>query len=96
MMIDSTAQVSKHGQTAHLMKANITWANKHGEGLFQWSDGSSYKGQFNNNNIEGFGAYQWADKRKYNGSWKDNKMHGQGIFYWPDGRKYKGEYKDDK
>jgi hypothetical protein len=36
---------------------------KHGDGTFSWADGSSYKGQFNNNLIEGIGLYRWSDGR---------------------------------
>jgi len=73
--------------------------------VFQWADGSSYEGDFNNNNIEGIGVYVWAgkfiyssiiDSRKYEGEWLNNKMNGKGIFYFPDGKIYKGNYVADK
>ena len=34
---------------------------KHGQGKFQWADGSTYDGQFIDNNIHGCGIYVWAD-----------------------------------
>lgn len=38
---------------------------KSGKGVFKWSDGSEYYGEFNNNNIEGNGIYKWCDGRFY-------------------------------
>jgi|TARA_B110001450_G_C17330101_1_gene363079 hypothetical protein len=40
---------------------------KHGKGKFQWSDQSTFEGDFHENNIEGSGEYRWADGRVYNG-----------------------------
>ena len=28
-----------------------------------WKDGSTYKGEFLNNNIQGYGTYIWSDLR---------------------------------
>jgi hypothetical protein len=36
-------------------------SKKQGRGKFIWSDGSSYEGQFYDNNIEGEGVYIWSD-----------------------------------
>jgi len=33
-------------------------------------DGSTYEGDFFENNIHGMGIYTWADGRRYNGQWK--------------------------
>ena len=40
---------------------------KTGKGQFSWSDGATYDGEFNENEIHGEGAYVWADGRKYVG-----------------------------
>ena len=40
---------------------------KAGKGHFIWADGSSYEGDFLNNDIHGVGVYHWQDKREYNG-----------------------------
>ena len=86
----------KVGLTVLRMKENINKEKKSGQGKFKWADGSTYEGQFEDNNINGKGIYTWGDKRKYIGDWKNNKMDGHGVFTWPDGRKYQGDYKDDK
>ena len=48
-------------------------------GVFHWSDGSKYTGDFHNNNIHGKGVYEWSDGRRYEGEWKDDKQHGHNI-----------------
>ena len=53
---------------------------KHGHGKFNWADGSTYDGEFLNNNIHGQGVYEWADGRKFEGAWKNNKMDGKNCF----------------
>ena len=40
---------------------------KEGKGKFTWKDGSSYKGDFHENNLHGYGLYKWGDERQYNG-----------------------------
>ena len=42
---------------------------KEGMGEFRWADGSTYNGQFRDNNIHGKGEYVWSDMRKYDGEW---------------------------
>ena len=51
------------------------------------ANGSSYEGNFENNNINGKGIYVFCDKRVYVGDWVNNKIEGHGVFTWPDGRK---------
>jgi hypothetical protein len=68
---------------------------KHGKGLFIFSDGARFEGEFEKDFMKD-GRLVWPDGRTYTGQFKDNKMHGLGVFTWPDGRKYEGEYVDDK
>ena len=67
-----------------------------GEGTFKFRDGSTYTGQFLDNNIHGKGIYLWNNGRTYDGHWVKGKMHGNGIFSWPEGRLYNGHYFEDK
>ena len=77
-------------------EGNYCYGKKHGNGRFFWADGSTYDGQWKDDNIQGDGAFIFPDGRKYSGSWKDSKMHGQGKFMWPDGKYYQGGYLNDK
>jgi len=60
----------KHGQMERDMKDNIKEdkkmvikKNNLGKGIFTWSDGSRYEGEFDHNNIHGKGIYKWGDGR---------------------------------
>lgn len=67
----------------------------HGEGSLFFTDGSHYKGDFDNNFFEGNGTFIFQNGRKYAGSWKKNSMDGTGVFIWEDRTKYKGQYKNN-
>ena len=43
----------------------------HGQGLYQWSDGRRYQGEYKYDKKDGFGVYMWADGRAHYGMWKD-------------------------
>lgn len=65
-------------------------------GVYQWSDGRKYEGEWKNNKMEGYGIFTWPDGRRYEGEYIDDKKEGKGVFYWPDGRKYDGDWKNGK
>jgi len=52
----------------------------HGEGVFSWSDGRKYKGEYYNDLKHGKGDFYWPDGRKYCGQWKSGKQDGRGIY----------------
>ena len=47
-------------------------------GVFHWSDGSKYTGDFHNNNIHGKGVYEWSDGRRVEGEWKESGRRVEG------------------
>lgn len=63
-----------------------------GEGVYRWSDGRQYKGQYKNGLKDGFGEYVWVDGRIYTGEWKDGKRHGVGILIYPNRKVCKGRW----
>lgn len=65
-------------------------------GVYLWSDGRQFEGEWKNNKMEGKGVFTWPDNRRYEGDYVDDKKEGYGIFYWPDGRKYEGEWRNGK
>lgn len=69
---------------------------RHGVGRFAWTNGSSYIGNFVENDIQGDGVFTWNDGCRYQGQWKANSMNGEGFFSWRDGQSYKGQYVDDR
>ena len=67
-----------------------------GYGLYNFSDGRKYYGEWRNNKMDGHGKFEWPDGRKYEGEYKEGKKDGIGIFKWPDGRIYKGMWENGK
>ena len=69
----------------------------HGQGVYTWSDGRIYEGEYLNDKKHGHGTYTWADGRFYEGPWVNGKQHGQGSFtdnndvtkigIWEDGKR---------
>ena len=45
-----------------------------------WPDGTTYDGEWKDNNKHGRGVYKWADGDTYDGDYKDGKKHGRGVF----------------
>jgi hypothetical protein len=44
-----------------------------GYGIYIYSDGVRYDGEYLNDKKEGFGIYYWTDGRKYDGWWHKGK-----------------------
>ena len=89
--IDHTWIVTKHSKLKFDAETNEFYLGK-----YQWSDGSVYSGDWEDNKIVGYGIYTWIDGRKYEGNWENNFMHGKGKYSWQDGRNYEGNYHQDK
>ena len=82
---------------------------KHGQGIYTWSDGRKYVGEFKNGNfwngtiyrIDGNIIVKFVNGKeiklgKYEGERKDGKEHGQGTMTYHEGSKYVGEWKNGK
>ncbi len=67
-----------------------------GPGIYAWTDGSNYAGNFLNGKFHGQGTYSWADGKKYTGGFKNDKRNGRGTYTWPNGASYKGEWEGGK
>ena len=58
----------------------------HGIGVYRWSDGKVYRGEYRNDKKEGFGIYSLHDGRQYEGWWLDGKQHGLGTMLYVDSK----------
>ncbi|CAI9715126.1 Hypothetical predicted protein [Octopus vulgaris] len=75
------------------------WVNskKHGFGTLTLKDGSYYKGNFYNGEIEGSGFKYFARTQdKYTGEFKAGELHGQGIMEYKNGFVYDGNWCENK
>lgn len=75
---------------------NYVNGKRHGYGVMTWPDGSSYRGEFYNDEITGKGKYIYADGKIYTGPMVKGKANGIGILEWPDGTRYEGEFVDNR
>ena len=74
------------------------------EGIFVWSNGDQYVGEWMGNKENGRGVFTVGDRGdqgkfagdKYVGEFKDGKRHGKGTYTWADGDKYVGEFRNGK
>jgi hypothetical protein len=82
----------------------------YGKGVFKYSDGSYYDGEYRNTLIHkkshgtfpvcdgkkhGFGVRVYVDGTRYEGQWEEEKMNGIGTLVTPSGVCYRGEFKDN-
>ena len=44
-----------------------------------WPDGSSYDGEWVDNQMSGRGIFKFVDGRQYFGEWKNNQRDGEGL-----------------
>ena len=51
-----------------------------GHGIYLYSDGVRYDGEYVDDKKDGFGVYYWTDGRKYEGWWHKGKQHGLGQY----------------
>ena len=65
----------------------------HGEGSFQYIDGSTYSGQWKDGMRWGTGVLQEHDT-SYHGEWSKNHMNGKGILVKGNGDKYVGHFSE--
>jgi len=65
---------------------------ENGEGVFAYSDGSKYEGQFRAGKLDGQGSWFFPDGKKYVGSFKNNLPHGKGTVY-ANGKETSGVWK---
>ena len=65
-------------------------------GIFKYTNGDTYVGEWKNGKVNGQGAYTWPNGDKYVGEFKDGKLHGQGTHTQNDGTVLRGLWVDGK
>ena len=83
------------GQMEHLIKVKKN-NNMEGFGIYNYSDGRQYIGEWKNNQMDGYGEFTWIEGKKYIGFYKEDKKEGFGIYYWPNDRIFIGFWKEGK
>ncbi len=65
-------------------------------GIYYFSNGNKYIGEFKNDKINGLGKMEFQNKDKYEGTFKDGKMEGKGIYKTKEGTEYHGNFHSDR
>ena len=63
-----------------------------GKGYFIWSDGTTYHGEWRNNERSGYGEYEWPEGSYYQGAWKHDMWMGDGTYTNQHGVKFTGKW----
>ncbi|KAI4874265.1 hypothetical protein NFI96_028444, partial [Prochilodus magdalenae] len=69
---------------------------RHGVGQLKFSDGTCYKGHFENGLFHGCGVLMFPDGSRYEGEFAQGKFQGVGVFSRFDGMKFEGEFKNGR
>jgi len=63
---------------------------KHGPGLFQFSNGSAYRGHFQFDEQHGHGEVLYVNGNSYSGNFVNGVRSGRGFYRWANGDQYEG------
>ena len=75
---------------------DISKNNFIGKGVYTYSNGDKYEGDWFNGYKPGKGVYTYSNGDKYEGDWVNNQRTGNGVYNFSDGSSYKGEFLEDK
>lgn len=67
-----------------------------GYGIYYFSNGDYYKGDYVNGYRTGKGYYKWSNGNEYEGEFLYNTQNGKGIFKWINGDSYEGDFVNNK
>jgi hypothetical protein len=67
-----------------------------GKGIYTFSNGDRYEGEFSENEFSGEGIYYFADESVYEGEFRNSDFNGFGKYSTADGYVYIGEHKDNR
>eukprot|EP00794_Sanderia_malayensis_P012083 gene12083-13327_t len=67
-----------------------------GVGEHTSSEGTVYRGEWQNDTMNGRGVLTHPSGAIYEGDFLNNMMHGHGKYTWPDGSKYEGPFHQNR
>ena len=67
---------------------------ENGVGTWNYTDLTSYTGEWSGGNKHGQGTETWPNGYIYKGTFQNSVWHGQGTLTFPDGATYVGEWSD--
>jgi hypothetical protein len=95
-----TNQISGEGRVeffdGRLYEGQLEAGHKVGRGLYVWSDGQRYTGDWRNDQPDGEGEWTSAKGDRYTGSFRAGKRVGNGRMVYADKTEYSGAWQDDR
>lgn len=76
-------------------KGQFFQGKRHGVGIYYYSNGDVYGGQWSNDLFDGYGFYIFNSGERYEGELKNGKKHGKGKYYYINGSIYDGSWAFD-
>lgn len=91
---EKTGEIAEYQARGGTEKTGCISGNCHtGKGIYIYSSGTIYIGEFANGEIHGFGVCYFSDGSKYQGDWIHRYPDGRGVKTYPDGSKRVGYWK---
>ncbi|MBM7661694.1 hypothetical protein JOC85_002497 [Bacillus mesophilus] len=75
-------------------RATIESSSSNEPGYYEWPDGTTYNGEFENGLAHGKGTIEWVNGNIYTGDFTEGKITGQGKLMFSDGAVYEGSLSD--
>lgn len=72
-------------------EGNVTDGVINGKGVFHFSTGEVYEGEWKDNNYCGSGSIKLSSDR-YDGEFSESKYNGKGKYSWNNGDSYEGDW----
>lgn len=69
---------------------------KNGKGVYEYSSGARYEGEFVNGELHGYGIFYYTNGNRYEGYWEGNYKNGEGKMFYASGEFYEGNWYRDR
>lgn len=94
LLVEGTEETAKGDKYSGGFDAS---GRRHGEGVCEYHDGSTYQGQWRNGKRNGKGKFvDGKTREEYDGKWMADQRHGRGLCMYPAGHRYEGTWRQGK
>ena len=91
---DGVAEWYSYQRPPDLCECTFVGGKAEGMGVYRWTDGVTYVGEFKAGVIEGKGFIKYPDNEMYEGDFKNGYPHGWGVQMLPDNTRVMGKFRN--